>query len=314
MSKMLLDTLILMVTYRCNLSCSYCPVIKSNRSMPFDLARKALNIFVSRNRYLKKIRFFGGEPLIRFGVVKQIVNACRNRGNNRISFDLTTNGTLLTGKILKFFADNPKIELILSLDGDSKTQALNKVPYNPQIAPYYLLLEKLPLLLKLPLVTVNMVAAPNQVSGFFNNFNHILSLGFRRFNFLPAYYVPWKKAELKVLRSEFNKIAKLIAGNKDIYVKNLSFCSETALFNNAVVVDCNGDIFPNNIVLSRDFFGLRNRMKLGNVKDFRIDDLRKGKSLSSLMGDEAYKRIIDTVEAPDEILTNFVERLKHEKS
>ena len=215
---------------------------------------------------------------------------------------------------MKFLADNPRIELILSLDGDSRTQALNKVSSNPGISPYYLLLEKLPFLLKLPLVTVNMVAAPNQVSEFFNNFNHILSLGFRRFNFLPAYYVPWKKAELKVLRSEFNRIAKLIAGNKDIYVKNLSLCSETALFNNAVVVDCNGDIFPNNIVLSRDFVGLRNRMKLGNVKDFRIDDLRKDKGLSSLMGDETYKRIINTVEKPDEILTDFVERLKHEKS
>ena len=314
MSKVLLDTLILMLTYRCNLSCSYCPVIKSNRSMPFDLARKALNIFVSRNPYLKKIRFFGGEPLLRFGVIKQIVKACKNLGNSRISFDLTTNGTLLAGKILKFLADNPRIELVLSLDGDPKTQALNKVSSNPGISPYYILLEKLPFLLKLPLVTVNMVAAPNQVNEFFNNFNHILSLGFRRFNFLPACYVPWKKTELKVLENEFNKIAKLIVDNKDIYVKNLNLYSETALFNNAVVVDCNGDIFPNNIVLSRDFVGLRNRMKLGNVNDFRRNDLKNSKSLNALIGDGVYKRIMNAVEAPDKILTNFVEKLKHEKS
>lgn len=314
MSKMLPDTLILMVTYRCNLNCIYCPVIKSRSSMPFYLAQKALDIFVSRNPYLKKIRFFGGEPLIKFDVIKQVINSCRNMGKGRISFDLTTNGTLLSKGILKFLADNPRIELILSLDGDSRTQSLNKVSHNPRVVPYDLLVKKLPFLLKLPLVTVNMVAAPNQVREFFNNFNHILSLGFKRFNFLPAYYVTWKQAELKILRGEFNKIASSIIRNKNVYVKNLSFCSETALFNNAVVVDCNGDIFSNNLILSRAFLGLRNRMKLGNVRDFRIDDLKKGEDLSSLMGGAAYKKIINAAEAPDRILTHFVERLKYEKS
>lgn len=308
------DTLILVTTYRCNFDCIYCPVPKARKSISSAIARQAVSFFGSNSR-LNKVRFFGGEPLLKFNVVQDVIGYAQKIFGNHLNFDITTNGSLLDRKVLDFIGDNPKIELILSIDGDSKTQAINKRFIAFDRNPYNALIDKLPDILKLPLVTVNMVAAPNQVKLFFNNFKHVLSLGFRRFNFLPAYYLLWKDKELKILEREFGKIAEFILNSDiDIYVKNIDVYSPTPLFNRAVVVDYNGDIFPNNLILSSRFSYLRDRIKIGNIKKPETGLFKKCINVSQLIKRESDNDFLKSTRHADAVLTGFVEKIRHEKN
>jgi radical SAM protein with 4Fe4S-binding SPASM domain len=61
--------------------------------------------------------FFGGEPLVRFDLIKKTVETTINNiSNHTVSFSITTNGTLLTDRIAEFFSVN-KFAVLLSLDG-----------------------------------------------------------------------------------------------------------------------------------------------------------------------------------------------------
>ncbi|OYP01370.1 (4Fe-4S)-binding protein, partial [Lachnotalea glycerini] len=117
-------TLSLEVVNKCNLNCSYCYLgEKKNTSMSIDTAKKAIEIAVHevQKQYDKTlvIYFIGGEPLIAFNVIYEIVAYTKSRCmemNLKYMFSITTNGTLLTKKIIDFFIKD-KFEIKLSLDG-----------------------------------------------------------------------------------------------------------------------------------------------------------------------------------------------------
>ena len=125
--------LTLEVTSRCNLRCKYCtfsgryPGFRGHgtEDMSLDTAHKAVDFFIGQNKGKPKnrrsaISFYGGEPLIKFGLIKDIIDYARKiSGNGNLAFSFTTNGTLLTEDILNFLVEND-IALLVSLDGPKK--------------------------------------------------------------------------------------------------------------------------------------------------------------------------------------------------
>jgi len=111
----------LAVTHRCNLNCQYCfesayPERESDMSL--DNARAALRLFPEDSDM--SISFFGGEPLLQFDLIRQIVGDAERMAADRkvnISFHITTNGTLLTREISEFL-DAHGFSMIVSLDGE----------------------------------------------------------------------------------------------------------------------------------------------------------------------------------------------------
>lgn len=310
-----LNKLILIITHWCNLDCIYCPVLKEKKSMPVEVARQAVDIFISEYGQKKSIRFFGGEPLLKFNLIKDIVKFAKKKAcfyKKSVTFDITTNGLPLNDEIISFIQYNPEIELSVSLDGDKKSQLINRVSPNRNLDSYSHIINQ-KRIIKLPKLTINIVAAPNQVEKFFHNFVHIFGLGFRRFNFLPAYFILWQKEELRLLRQQFQKIANFILEqNEYIYIKNLYLLSKAPLFNNGLVIDYDGDIFPNNLILSKHFIHLRNKVRMGNIKEYFF-----GKPLSLkpidinyLMKKEGRRALLESTQKADQILTDFVNLLK----
>jgi uncharacterized protein len=121
-----LKSLCLHVAHDCNLRCKYCFADTGDfgggrELMSAETGRKAIDFAIkgSRKRHNLEIDLFGGEPLVNFDVVKEIVRYARQReketGKN-IKLTLTTNGTLLNDENIKFLNDN-HIMLVLSLDG-----------------------------------------------------------------------------------------------------------------------------------------------------------------------------------------------------
>lgn len=121
-----LKALCLHASHDCNLRCQYCfagtgPFGGNREHMSFEVGKKALDLLLrnSGNRRQLEVDFFGGEPLLNFGVVKEIVaygKEAAEKANKVINFTLTTNGINLDGETRRFLnAEN--IALVLSLDG-----------------------------------------------------------------------------------------------------------------------------------------------------------------------------------------------------
>ncbi len=121
-----LKAMCLNVAHDCNLRCRYCFAATGEYHlgralMPFSVGRAALDFLVSRsgNRKNLEVDFFGGEPLMNWDVVKQIVAYGRSREaetGKHFRFTLTTNGVLLNDEVIDF-CNREMHNVVLSLDG-----------------------------------------------------------------------------------------------------------------------------------------------------------------------------------------------------
>lgn len=114
------------IAHDCNLRCRYCFAGQGGYGqwrmlMSFDVARRAVDFLLAHSGPRKhcEVDFFGGEPLMNWPVVQQTVAYIREqekKHNKIIKLSLTTNGSYLDEKKVKYLTDN-HIALILSLDG-----------------------------------------------------------------------------------------------------------------------------------------------------------------------------------------------------
>ena len=130
--------LCLHVAHTCNLNCSYCFASQGRYSgeravMSFETGKQALDFLIanSGDRYNLEVDFFGGEPLMNFDVVKQLVAYARSvekdAGKN-FRFTLTTNGMLIDDDVIDF-ANKEMSNVVLSLDGRKEVHDRYRVDY-----------------------------------------------------------------------------------------------------------------------------------------------------------------------------------------
>ena len=122
----IVKALCLHLAHDCNLSCRYCFGDQGSFAgprglMPAEVGRRAIGFLLATSgphRHVE-IDFFGGEPLLNFPVLQELVAYGRDRAarqGKEIKFTVTTNAVLLTKKIGDYLAEN-QISVILSLDG-----------------------------------------------------------------------------------------------------------------------------------------------------------------------------------------------------
>ena len=122
------------LTERCNLNCEYCGYGKlyedylprQNKDLPWEYICSLieyLNKYWVSHRYASvnksiAISFYGGEPLLKMDLIKQIVLLMKGKSTNSLQFvySMTTNGTLLD-KYMDFLVEND-VQLLISLDGN----------------------------------------------------------------------------------------------------------------------------------------------------------------------------------------------------
>lgn len=121
-----IKALCLHVAHTCNLNCTYCFAAQGKYHgeralMSFETGKRALDFLVenSGKRRNLEVDFFGGEPLMNFEVVKQLVAYARSiedKCGKHFRFTLTTNGVLLDDEVTEF-ANRECHNVVLSLDG-----------------------------------------------------------------------------------------------------------------------------------------------------------------------------------------------------
>jgi uncharacterized protein len=130
--------LCLHVAHTCNLNCSYCFASQGKYHgdralMSFEVGKRALDFLMenSGTRTNLEVDFFGGEPLMNWDVVKQLVEYARSvekeRGKN-FRFTLTTNGMLIDDDVIDF-ANREMSNVVLSLDGRKEIHDRLRVDY-----------------------------------------------------------------------------------------------------------------------------------------------------------------------------------------
>ncbi|MBI5364736.1 MAG: quinohemoprotein amine dehydrogenase maturation protein [Planctomycetes bacterium] len=136
-----LSTLVLNVTNKCNLSCTYCYEYGQDKiadvgakkapRMALETATKAIELLFadSTGRPEVSITFFGGETLLNFDTIRGATLHAEQRAREtrkRVSFALTTNATLLTDEIIAFLAEH-RFGINVSIDGGRADQDRHRV-------------------------------------------------------------------------------------------------------------------------------------------------------------------------------------------
>ena len=118
------------LTQRCNLRCEYCIYNEYNTKfrnfepidLSFEYAKMAINYMLDHaNRNEIHFGFYGGEPLLKYDLLKECVEYIQSKEKSRkIFYSMTTNATLLTMDKAEYFASIPNFSIVFSIDGSEK--------------------------------------------------------------------------------------------------------------------------------------------------------------------------------------------------
>lgn len=121
----------LVLTHQCNIRCVYCyEKNKDETVMPLSLAKEIIDKELSADDGTDYVEFdlFGGEPMMEYDTVKEIINFVRQKEyKKQFIFFITTNGILFDEERKKWLAENVDLlQLGLSLDGNKAMHDLNR--------------------------------------------------------------------------------------------------------------------------------------------------------------------------------------------
>lgn len=215
--------LCLHIAHDCNLACRYCFAEEGEyhgkrELMSFETGRAALDFLIanSGNRRNLEVDFFGGEPLLNFQVVKDLVSYGREQEklhNKNFRFTLTTNGVLLDEEVMEF-ANREMANVVLSIDG-RKAVHDHMRPFPKGAGSYDLIVPKFQ----------KFADSRNQekyyVRGTFTHQNldfsqdvlHLADLGFRQISVEPVVAAETEEYALRTedlprLYEEYDKLAR----------------------------------------------------------------------------------------------------------
>ena len=133
------NQLILELTGACNLRCKYCIYGAeetgfrgfNSESMTEEIIRAAIDYMNEHAAEEVYITFYGGEPLIRFDLMKYAIEYAKEKITNKeVHFGFTTNMTLMTREIAEYLVQIPNMSMICSIDGPEDVQNAARVYAN----------------------------------------------------------------------------------------------------------------------------------------------------------------------------------------
>ena len=214
--------LCLHIAHDCNLACQYCFAEEGEYHgrralMSFGVGKKALDFLIanSGNRRNLEVDFFGGEPLMNWQVVKDLVAYGREQEklhDKKFRFTLTTNGVLLNDEVMEF-CNREMGNVVLSIDGRKEVHDKMR-PFRKGAGSYDLIVPKFQ----------QFAESRHQdkyyVRGTFTHYNldfsedvlHLADLGFKQISVEPVVAEPKesyaiREEDLPKLFEEYDKLA-----------------------------------------------------------------------------------------------------------
>ena len=211
------------VAHTCNLNCSYCFAAQGKYHgeravMSLETGKRAIDFLIENSGSHKNldIDFFGGEPLMNWDVVKQLVEYGREQeklhGKN-IRFTLTTNGVLLNDEVIDF-CNKEMHNVVLSLDGRPEVHNRFRKDYNGVGSYEKILPNFLNFLKKRGNKSYYMRGTYTHYNtDFLNDILHMADLGFKELSMEPVVCDPSDPCaltaeDLPVLYDQYEKLAE----------------------------------------------------------------------------------------------------------
>ena len=221
--------LCLHIAHDCNLACRYCFAEEGEyhghrELMSYEVGKRALDFLIanSGNRRNLEVDFFGGEPLMNFEVVKELVKYGREQEklhNKKFRFTLTTNGILLDNEVEEFL-NKEMSNVVLSIDGRKEVNDLMRPSRNGK-GSYDIIIPKF----------IKLAEDRNQtnyyVRGTFTRNNldfsedvkHFAELGFKQISVEPVVSLPEesysiREEDIPKICQEYDKLAKYMLKKK----------------------------------------------------------------------------------------------------
>lgn len=126
-----LRQIVLQVTQNCNLRCSYCAYSGSyynrthtNKRMRVETALRAVDFFLERSSGVEEVTigFYGGEPVLEFDLIKQVIDHVeKHYPSRKVRYNFTTNLTLFTDEVIDYVLEK-NIQIMISIDGPQPVQ------------------------------------------------------------------------------------------------------------------------------------------------------------------------------------------------
>ena len=301
--KTVVKALCLHIAHDCNLACKYCFAEEGEYHgrralMSFEVGKKALDFLIanSGNRRNLEVDFFGGEPLMNWQVVKDLVAYGREQEkihNKHFRFTVTTNGVLLNDEIQEFV--NKEIDnVVLSLDGRKEINDQMR-PFRNGTGSYDLIVPKFQKLAESrnqEKYYIRGTFTRNNLD-FSNDIMHFADLGFKQMSIEPVvgdesdpYAI--REEDLPKIMEEYDKLAKMMIEREKegkgfnffhfmidlnggpCVAKRLSGCGSGTEY---LAVTPWGDLYPCHQFVGQDDF-LMGNVDDGIVKPEIADDFR----------------------------------------
>jgi len=225
----IINSMVILISEDCNLACKYCYVKNGQyqgRSdlMDPDVGKKSIDFLIEKSENQKDlfVYFFGGEPLINFKVLEDIVIYALKEGeknNKHFHFSLTTNGTLFNDEIIDFIKKHA-ITVVISIDGDETAQNRNR-PLPGGGDSYSRITNNLKKLEQRKIrYSARATVSSLTISKLAENFEHLIVLGFKKIHFENALAPKGKisindKNQIHEIKKQYSLISRKI--NKNIH-------------------------------------------------------------------------------------------------
>lgn len=238
--------LCLLVSRHCNYRCAFCRVEFTDRDMSWDVARRAVDVYLKHRAEDRDcVKFFGGEPLHNWEVVRRLIDEAPDLWpKTKLRFELATNGAFLDDDKIAFFRAHPETEVTVSFPAPG-------APRIPGVC-YTMVLDRR--------TTTRQALA---------QMRSLLKEGYVHFNFLPAYYAVWSAEEARRLRLTFAAVAGLLGGlwerGKDVRVRNMEIAAPVPLYNSALTADTDGSLYASNVIQSEGAGEFKRPLRVGDV-------------------------------------------------
>lgn len=125
-------TLVIFITQKCNLKCSYCYVNQNNIDINNEILKKSLYFFLRCDGNLKNVIFVGGEPFLKFDIIEKAISSLKflkgKFPSKKIVTVINTNGTVISNRVLKILESVDHVAI--SLDGQKMTHNLHRKFHN----------------------------------------------------------------------------------------------------------------------------------------------------------------------------------------
>lgn len=177
----MLERYVIHVTKECNCDCLYCYEKDKTSEYTWEEIKHLIDkIIKCRTRNEFGIEFLGGEPMLRWDLIKQSYEYLENILEiNVVDYIITTNGTIMEKEIADYLSKNKKIRLAYSLDGHIHANQL-RVFKDSRKNTYHRVIENINFLKKYGIEsTVHMVTHPYNVAMIADSIDYLYKFGIK---------------------------------------------------------------------------------------------------------------------------------------